>query len=353
MVSLLDPPVKVPLSVYLWRWSHRSGGCYQFSTVTLTQLEAFVLVARLGSVKAAAGTLGVSEPAVSEALAALRRHLGDPLLTRTPGGMSLTPGGQRLVGIASQMVNLAAEAEAAIRQAQGAPALMRVAATSTVAEFVAPPLLAAFTSRQTSVEATVGVSGSAEMAALLHERLADVCLGPRLAGSQAEGLECSPLMRYQLWVVASPRHRLAEAREVPWQALASEDWLVDPAGADGSSEVSRLLERLHIAPERIRVFPSLSAAWAAVSEHGGVAPAIGHLVAGDVERGALVRLDVVSTPVTLLWHVTTLAGSRQPPGVTALRRFLATPEAMQSMYKSDGGVPASRFRPPVYVTLWS
>ena len=52
--------------------------------MTLTQLSAFVLVARLGSVKAAAGALSVSEPAVSQALAALRRYLDEAgLLTRS------------------------------------------------------------------------------------------------------------------------------------------------------------------------------------------------------------------------------------------------------------------------------
>jgi DNA-binding transcriptional LysR family regulator len=54
--------------------------------MTLTQLNAFVLVARLGSVTAAANALGVSEPAVSQALSALRLHLGDPLVSRGPGG---------------------------------------------------------------------------------------------------------------------------------------------------------------------------------------------------------------------------------------------------------------------------
>ncbi|MCI0686802.1 MAG: LysR family transcriptional regulator, partial [Sporichthyaceae bacterium] len=61
--------------------------------MTLTQLGAFVLVARLGSVKAAATTLGVSEPAVSQALAALRLHLGDQLIVRGSSGMTLTTGG--------------------------------------------------------------------------------------------------------------------------------------------------------------------------------------------------------------------------------------------------------------------
>ena len=65
--------------------------------MTLTQLNAFVLVARLGSVTAAANALGVSESAVSQALSALRLHLGDQLVTRGPVGMTLTAGGSRLL----------------------------------------------------------------------------------------------------------------------------------------------------------------------------------------------------------------------------------------------------------------
>jgi DNA-binding transcriptional LysR family regulator len=101
--------------------------------MTLTQLNAFVLVARLGSVTAAASALGVSEPAVSQALTALRQHLGDQLITRGPAGMTLTPGGSRLLATASQIVVLGAEAHAAVRAAQGAPEQLRVVATSTFA----------------------------------------------------------------------------------------------------------------------------------------------------------------------------------------------------------------------------
>jgi DNA-binding transcriptional LysR family regulator len=316
--------------------------------VTLTQLEAFVLVARLGSVKAAASVLGVSEPAVSGALAALRQHLGDPLVERSPTGMDLTPGGKRLVTIASQMVNLAVEAEAAIRDAQGAPELLRVVATSTVAEFVAPGLLAVFTSRGAPVEASVGLTSEEEMSALLHERLADVGLGPRLPELQSE-----PLMRYRLVVVASKHHRLAAARPVPAAALASQEWLVGPSGADPSSDVGRLLRGLGVSEARLRVFGSETAAWVAAAEGHGVSPAVAHLVAPEVERGALVPLAVQGTPVDLLWYVSTTSPDRRSPAATRLRRFLATPDAMHVMHRADRSVPASRFRPPVYVTLWS
>src|SRR5215470_6518459 len=111
--------------------------------MTLGQLSAFVLVARLGSVTDAARTLGVSEPAVSQALAALRQHHGDKLIVRTPAGMTLTPGGSRLLPIASQMVALGADADAAVREASGLAERLQVAVTSTLAEFVANPLLEA------------------------------------------------------------------------------------------------------------------------------------------------------------------------------------------------------------------
>ncbi len=319
--------------------------------MTLTQLEAFVLVARLGSVKSAAAVLGVSEPAVSSALAALRQHLGDPLVVRSQQGMELTPGGQRLVGIASQMVNLGAEAEAAIRRAQGAPELLRVVATSTVAEFVAPPLLDAFTARTASVEASVGVSGSVEMPALLQDRLADVAFGPRLTG--LAGIDCTPMMRHRLVVVAGKSHPLASATLVSPAALAGHDWLVDPHGAEGSSEVGRLLTDLRVPERRMRVFSSAAAVWSAVAEGAGVAPALAHLVAREVDDGRLVVLPVRGTPVDLLWYVSSLDITRRSPAATKLRQFLSTPDAMHVMHRADGSVPVAHFRPPVYVTLWS
>lgn len=321
--------------------------------MTLAQLKVFVLVARLGSVRAAATALGVSEPAVSQALAALRQHLDDPLLVRVNNAMELTPAGRRVVGIASQMVNLAVEAEDAVRQSRGAPALLRVVTSSTLAEAVAPALLQAFTARHGDVEVSLGVATTVEMAALVLERLADIALGPKLAGLGHEQIVSEPLMRYRLSMVVNRRHRLNSGNPVPLRSLAGEHWTVDPSSADPETDVGRLLRQLGVPSERVRVFPNQRAALAAAATGSDVSPAVDHLAAKDIDTGNLVRLPVAEGPLELLWHVNTLPADRRPAVAGKLRRFLATPDAMQAMYRADGGVPASRFRPPVYVTIWS
>lgn len=317
--------------------------------VTLTQLKVFVLVTRLGSVKAAASALGVSEPAVSQALAALRQHLEDPLITKGAAGMELTAAGQRVVGIASQMVNLAVEAETAVRVSQGAPELLRVVATSMLADSIAPAILQAFTARVGRAEITLGTASTDEMTALVQERLADVALGPRLLGGD---VDVEPLLRWRLVLTAAPTHHLA-GRAVTARELAAETWLVDPSGTDPDSEIGGMLRRTGVPERHVRVFPNLTSALSAAAAGEGVAPAVDHLLTGRLDQLNVVRLVAAGTPVDTLWWASTLPADRRSPMAARLRRFLATPDAMQAMHRAGSGVPATRFRPPVYVTLWS
>lgn len=72
--------------------------------MTFRQLRSFSEVARLRSVTAAAHSLGVTEPAVSLAVGALRRELGDRLFVRSGHGIDLTPGGERLAVAAAEIL---------------------------------------------------------------------------------------------------------------------------------------------------------------------------------------------------------------------------------------------------------
>src|SRR5712692_9240812 len=59
--------------------------------VDLNLLRVFDAVLRERGVTPAAAGLGLTQPAVSNALSRLRGLFGDPLFVRTPGGMDATP----------------------------------------------------------------------------------------------------------------------------------------------------------------------------------------------------------------------------------------------------------------------
>jgi DNA-binding transcriptional LysR family regulator len=180
------------------------------------------------------------------------------------------------------------------------------------------------------------------MAALVEERLADVAIGPRLAGLEAEAV-----MRYRMTLVGHPE------LQYNGNGLAATHWLVDPTGTDRLSDVGALLTKHRVPEDMIMVFANEKAAWSAAAAGHGVAPAIDHMVAGEVDRGVLTRVASTDLPVDLLLYVSSLGAQRRSAAADRLRRFMRTPDAMQSMYRPDNGVPAAKFRPPVYVTLWS
>ncbi|MFI1164454.1 LysR family transcriptional regulator [Streptomyces sp. NPDC020801] len=316
--------------------------------MTVTQLSTFVLVARLGSVGAAARTLDVSESAVSQALAALRTHFGDPLIRRTGGGgMRLTPAGARLLPVASRMVALNADAETAVRAARGAPDELRVVATSTLAEFVLPQLVEAFACRSgRRTETSFGVASGNEMRVLVENRLADVGLGPHLGAARGGELVGEPLFRTQLVVVIGARSPRPPGPPPQWS------WLVDSSGTDPDADSGRLLRRLGVAEGHVWVFPNQAATWAAAAEGAGVAPASAHLVSPRIRRDELRILETPATPSDATWHATVLQPEHRSPATAAFLHFLHTPAATRIMRAPGACVPPSRFRPPVYVTLW-
>jgi DNA-binding transcriptional LysR family regulator len=321
--------------------------------VTFAQLRSFATVARLGSVTAASVELGVSEPAVSGAIATLRREFADELIVRGGGGVRLTVGGARLAAAANEILGLADRARRAVDEANGEAAMLPVAVTPEVAEFAAAPLIDAFVRKQPRVDATLQVEGPDAVSDLLADHVVDVALGPRPLPDPRRFVESVAFLRYRLIVVVAPGHRLAGRRDVAPAALTGERWLVGPSGATaGSSDVGDFLYSWSLSPDDIEAFPSFGSAAHAAAAGRGVMLAVAHTVMDDLRRGTLVRLDVRGTPVEQMWHCTTLAPDRRSPAASALRRFVATPEAVQAVLARAGGVPAERFRPPVHVTLW-
>lgn len=76
----------------------------------LTAIEAFVQVARLGSVKAASQELALSAPALSRRIQALERFVGRPLFDRGHQSMRLNADGERLIAQISPALDTLSDA---------------------------------------------------------------------------------------------------------------------------------------------------------------------------------------------------------------------------------------------------
>jgi DNA-binding transcriptional LysR family regulator len=318
--------------------------------VTLAQLQSFVLVARFGSVKAAAAELEVTEPAVSVAVAALRKELGDELFVREGRGIALTPGGRRLARLAGEILGLAEQARRSVQESESRR--LQVVATSVVAEHVGP-LIDAFTARDEGLEVTVETAPGAAFPELLEHRRADVALGPHPGVEHTGTIASAPFLRCRMIVVAAPDHRLVGRTGVEPGELAGERWLVGEPELDPTTATGLFFARAGLAPGAVATFSSAAGAIAAAAAGEGVALTLAHSVVDEVRRRALVRLDVRGTPVLELWHASTLGLGRALPAALALQRFATTPDATQAIAAGRAGAVSARVRPKkVHVTLW-
>lgn len=320
--------------------------------MTLTQLKVFLAVARLGSVKSAAISLGVTEPAVSGAVAVLRRELGDPLFERSRGGVALTRGGQRLAASAAEILGLAEEARQRVRQAVDRP-LVRVAATPLVAEYVVPWLLESFRRTQPAVEAPSVVVPGGAFADVLKDRRADISIGPQVAREPGLAIVSAPFLRIKFVVVAPAGHPFSGQRDVPLSRLARESWLLGPGGLDDATLNGAFMQRLAVPAAAVAAFPSGAAALEAVGHGQGLSVAFNHVVGDLVRRGTLAVVDVHDARLEGYLFASSLGDERRSPTASALCRFMATPEAIESVMTRSSKLPMARFRPAVHITLWS
>jgi len=172
----------------------------------LMPFDLLLSVARLGSLGLAAAEHGISQPAASTRIRRLERQLGVPLIERSPRGSHLTRDGELVAGWAQAAVDAAAALDAGVTSLRAhSDAVLRVAASMTVAEYLLPGWLTVLRTRdpQTAVALTAG--NSAEVAAAVIGGRAD--LGFVEGPDQPPGLASQQVSADRLTVVVAPGHR--------------------------------------------------------------------------------------------------------------------------------------------------
>ena len=320
--------------------------------MTPAQLRAFSAVVRLGSVRAAAEALGMSDAGISMHVAQLRKELDDPLFARTAAGLAFTPGGLRLASRAVEILGLQQQTAIEVTEAAHGRRLLRIAASSAFAEHAAPGLIELFSSRANDLSVELSVHPASRFRELVSSRAVDIALGPSAEDGSSNGtIVVRPFLKYQILTIAAPGSPLA-TRAPTAALLAEQQWMLGPSAGNADGEIAAILRTLAIPESRQRIFQSDAAALEEVQRVGGVTLAIGFAVGKDLAAGRVVAVkgSGLSTPGE--WCAMTLTPEARQPAASELVRFITTPRCTQAMLKGTG-VGVTRFRPKVHVTLWS
>jgi DNA-binding transcriptional LysR family regulator len=192
------------------------------------RLLTFREVARLGSFSRAGEALALTQPAVSQQVAALERQLGTRLLDRGPGGLTTTKAGALLLEHADAVAERLAQADAQLGELVAAEReTLRVGAHPSALASVVPKAIVRLHREQPGVQVEA-IEGSADE---VGRRVAvgDLHIGmgfqdASIPQRRPEGTERHELGGEGMMAVLAPDHPLAGRDRIGLRELADETW---------------------------------------------------------------------------------------------------------------------------------
>jgi len=280
------------------------------------QLEVFVHVATLGSVRAAAERLHLTQPAASMALRDMEDQLGGRVFDRERGRLHLNPRGRELLPLAQELLERYAE----FGRRGGGEAVpggeLRVGTSNTVGNYRVGELLGRFVESHPHVTVRLRVANTATIAAAMLDHALDVgCVEGPVTHPQ---LEVRPWRTDTLVVCARPDHPLARRRRLVPEHFSGARWVLREPGSATRALSERALARL---PPGLTVLEldQIEAIKQAVVAGLGIACLPQVAVTDAVGAG---RLKVLRTPFLDLTRQLSILLHRQKYRGTAMEAFL-------------------------------
>ncbi|HTI18421.1 MAG TPA: LysR substrate-binding domain-containing protein [Trinickia sp.] len=171
-------------------------------TDVASQLEFFVLLARHGSLAAAARALDLTPPAATKRLSQLEARLGVRLVNRTTRHISLTAEGETYLHRATRILDDIREMEDTVSSSHSSPrGLLRINATLGFGRTTIAPIVSAFAKRHPHVEVQLEVT---DRPIDLVESGVDLAI--RFGALPDKRLNARRVMSNRRFLCASPRY---------------------------------------------------------------------------------------------------------------------------------------------------
>ncbi len=219
------------------------------------RLKVFRAVAEHLSFRKAGEALYLTQPAITQQVKALEEELGAKLFERSAKGVVLSEAGNRLLEYANRLSQLAEEAENHVASLKGeAAGSIVLGASTTIAQYVIPPHLAAFSRRFPSVQLQMITENTEKIAEGVATGRFDLGLieGPPLR----KDLRVQPWFEDELLLVVPVGHEWSALEAIPAEQLRGAHLVMRERGSGSRHVVEQALQRaglrlgaLHVAME--------------------------------------------------------------------------------------------------------
>ncbi|HMJ76915.1 MAG TPA: LysR family transcriptional regulator [Iamia sp.] len=195
----------------------------------IRQLQHAVAIVDQGGFTAAADEVGITQPALSQSIAALERELGLQLFVRGRQ-VVLTAAGEAFLGPARQVLRAATAVRDVAADVTGLRSgRLDLVALPTLAVDPLAELLGRFRAAHPGISVRVAAP-DLRLDVIDQVRRGDAELGLAEVGHEVAGLEVRPVASQEVVLVAPPGTRLAQSRRVPRQRLGDLDLVSTPVG---------------------------------------------------------------------------------------------------------------------------
>ena len=205
------------------------------------RITVFRAVAEQLSFRKAAEELYLTQPAVSLQIKALEEDLGVQLFDRTGSHIALTEAGKVLLHSARRVKDILADTEHQVAALSGEHAgKLALGASTTVAQYVLPRLLAEFRSLHPRVATTL-LSGNTE--AIVHAlETQTIALGLIEGPPRSRDVKVQPFLLDELVLIVPAAHEWAERGSIAADELANAALLMRERGSGTRHVVELALE---------------------------------------------------------------------------------------------------------------
>lgn len=198
--------------------------------MTLEQLRIFVAVAYIEHFTRAAERLGISQSAVSAAIAALESRYKILLFDRAHRRVELTSAGNALLREAEEILG---RVDVAARRLEDLAELrigrIAISASQTVANYWLPPYLVTFRHRYPGLVIDLWCGNSSDVEKRVNRGEADIGIIERQPSDETFTVET--LVADEIVAVVGPQHDWFGRERVSWHELPQTSWIMRESGS--------------------------------------------------------------------------------------------------------------------------